>query len=123
MEETSVRKAWVALLLLLALGREARAGTAAQAKRHFEEATNAYNLGEFKRAAEEYREAYRIKPAAAILYNIAQAYRLGNEPEQALFFYRSFLRNDPATRNRCEVEDRIQKLEQQLAQQKAPPND
>jgi hypothetical protein len=97
-----------------------------EAKRHFEEGTKHFNLGEFARAASEYRAAYTAKPDPVFLYNIAQSYRLGNDLERAVFFYRSFLRNMPKAPNRREVEDRIVKLEAQLAAQRsvtnAPPN-
>jgi tetratricopeptide (TPR) repeat protein len=93
------------------------------AREHFEEGTRAYNLGEFKHAAEEYREAYRLKPDPALLYNIGQAYRLDKNVEQALFFYRSYLRNTNDPSHREEVEQRIAALEQQQKQQQAPPNE
>ena len=77
------------------------------------------------RRAEEYREAFKGVHDPVILYNIAQSYRLGGNTEQALFFYRSFLRNVPNDPSRPEVEERIRKLEQQLIEQHtmvpAPP--
>jgi tetratricopeptide (TPR) repeat protein len=93
------------------------------ARQHFEEGTRAYNLGEFKRAADEYREAYHLSADPALLYNIAQAYRLDKNAEQALFFYRSYLRNSPNSSHQQEVEQRIRILEEQLKQQQAPPNE
>jgi hypothetical protein len=97
-----------------------------EARRHFEEGTKAFNLGEFQRAVTEYKAAYNAKPDPVFLYNIAQAYRLGSDLANALFFYRSFLRNAPETPNRAEVERRIAALEKQIAEQKAlataPPN-
>jgi tetratricopeptide (TPR) repeat protein len=108
--------------LLLLCGRAAAQDDSSAARRHFETGTRAFNLGEFTTAAEEYRAAYKLKPDPAILYNIAQSYRLSKNTEQALFFYRSYLRNanDPAHRE--EVEDRIRALEEQQKQQQAPPN-
>jgi hypothetical protein len=58
-----------------------------------------------------------------LLYNIAQAYRLDKNIEQALFFYRSYLRNAVDSRGRHEVEGRIAGLEEQQKQQQLPPND
>ena len=124
----------VGLVVVLVLGLAPRVATAAdsapsasdQAKKHYEEGTKAFNLGEFPRAVVEYKAAYNAKPDPVFLYNIAQAYRLANDLTNALFFYRSFLRNLPAAPNRREVEGRIKTLEQQLAQQhavtQAPPN-
>src|SRR5438105_2708531 len=63
----------VAALLVLGLPAPRALGdsAAAAAKRHYEVGTAAYDLGEFVRAAEEYREAYRAKPQPALLYDIA----------------------------------------------------
>jgi tetratricopeptide (TPR) repeat protein len=98
-----------------------------EAKRLFEEATADYNLGKFAEAAELYKQAYQAKSDPAILYNIAQSYRLANDFKNALFFYRSFLHNLPAGVNRNEVEDRIRKLEDQLEKERQlkehPPNE
>lgn len=63
----------------------------------------------------------------ALLYNIAQSFRLANEPDKALFFYKSFLSSVPDTPNREEVNGRIAELERVVAEQKKakerPPND
>jgi hypothetical protein len=115
--------------LLAASSARARAAPpseAEQARRHFEAGTKAFNLGEFKRAVEEYKAAYNSKADPVFLYNIAQAYRLDNNLQQSLFFYKSYLVNSPRAPNRREVEERIHKLETQLAEQRAltsmPPN-
>jgi hypothetical protein len=91
---------------------------AQDARRHYEEGTKAFNLGEYPRAVTEFKAAYNAKPDPLLLYNIAQAYRLGADPSQALFFYRSFLRNMPAAPNRKEVEGRIRTLEKQVEERK-----
>jgi len=110
------------MALLVALLPAARAESpAAAAKRHYEAGTTAYNLGDFLTAANEYREAYKARPLSAILYNIAQAYRLGGDFKQAVFFYRSYLRNVTDSPNRAECEERIRTLEAELAAQQAGP--
>lgn len=95
-------------------------------RKHYEEGLAAYELGEFVRAAEAYKAAHRIRRDPALLYNIAQAYRLGNDLEKAVFFYRSYLRAVPNAANRKEIEERIKALEAQSQIQKAvaaqPPN-
>ena len=91
---------------------------AAEARRHYEEGTKAFNLGEFPRAIAEFKAAYNAKDDPSLLYNIAQSFRLEGDATQAIFFYRSFLRNMPATPNRREVEGRIRTLEKQLEDQK-----
>jgi len=113
------------MALLAALLPAARAESpAVVAKRHYDAGTTAYNLGDFLTAANEYREAYKVKPLPAILYNIAQAYRLGGDRKQAVFFYRSYLRNVPASPDRAECEERIRTLEAEMtANQAAPPKE
>jgi tetratricopeptide (TPR) repeat protein len=118
---------WLALVVIVGAVAPAHAdGNSAEARRHYEEGNTFYSLGDFQHAAEEYKAAYKAKQDPAFLYNIAQAYRLANDAPNALFFYRSFLRNMPTAPNRREVEDRITKLEAQLAQRdaiaKQPPN-
>jgi tetratricopeptide (TPR) repeat protein len=83
----------------------------AEARRRFEQGTRAYALGEFQRAITEYRAAYNAKPHPAILYNIGQAYRFAGDLPQALFFYRSYLTNQPNAPNRRDLERRIHDLE------------
>jgi tetratricopeptide (TPR) repeat protein len=117
----------VATLACLLTARQARGDENSElAKRHFEEGTKAFSLGEFPRAIEEYRLAYSAKPEPPILYNIAQAYRLSGDLAQALFFYRSYLHNLPDASNRSEVEGRIATIDEQIRTAKVvttqPPN-
>jgi hypothetical protein len=112
----------VPLMVVLLIGGPAAAQTdsaAAEARRHFEEGSKAFSLGEFQRAVTEYKAGFNLKPDPVFLYNIAQAYRLAGDLANSLFFYRSYLRNDPTASNRKEVERRIHELDQQLAQQRA----
>ena len=115
---------WLGVVLAVGLlGTAAQAAppdaAVVEARKHFEDGTKAFNLGEFDRAIAEYKAAYNAKPDPVFLYNIAQSYRLSNDLSQALFFYRSFLRNQPNTPNRKEIEERIRQLETQISQQKA----
>ena len=107
--------------------RAAPADTESEAKRYYQDGTKYYNLGDFTKAIENYKKAYELKPDVVFLYNIAQAYRLALDLPQALFFYKSYLRNSPQAPNRVEVENRIKEIEATLAKQKEisaqPPND
>ena len=99
--------------------------TSDEVRRHFEAGSNAFNLGEFTTAVEEYKAAYKLHNDPVFLYDIAQAYRLANDFNQALFFYRSYLHNRVDPPNRAEIEERIRVLEEQRAQRKKleqPPN-
>jgi tetratricopeptide (TPR) repeat protein len=115
--------------LILCAALVARAQTPSdtdQARKHFEAGSKAFNLGEFKRAVDEYKAAYNSKADPVFLYNIAQAYRLDGNLQQSLFFYRSYLSNSPKAPNRREVDGRIRQLEAQIQEQRAvttaPPN-
>ena len=59
------------------------------------------------------------------LYNLGQSYRLANDPEQALYFYRAYLRTSDDPPNRKEVEGRIAVLEKLMVDKQslaAPPD-
>jgi len=92
----------------------------------YDQATSAFDLGDFPRAIQLYKAAYGKKPDPALLYNIAQSYRLANDLAQSAFFYKSYLRKAPNAPNRREVEERIRKLEAQVERQHevvtTPPN-
>ncbi|MCA1664623.1 MAG: hypothetical protein LC659_10200 [Myxococcales bacterium] len=90
----------------------------AAARQHYEAGLAHYNLEEYRDAVVEFEAAYRLRPDPVFLYNLGQAYRLGDNPEQALHFYRAYLRTLPAAPNRAEVEGRITDLEQVVAAKK-----
>jgi tetratricopeptide (TPR) repeat protein len=82
-------------------------------------------LKEYKAAIEEFEAAYRLKPDPVFLYNLGQAYRLADDPEQALHFYRAYLRERPGASNRKDVEERVGQLEEVIAAKKTaaqPPD-
>jgi tetratricopeptide (TPR) repeat protein len=97
------------------------------AKAHYEKGTTLYDLGKYLEAAREYEEAYSAKNDPALLFNIAQAYRLGGDSPAALRTYRSYLRRVPDASNRQDVERHIANLQRVLDEQKrastAPPTD
>ena len=116
---------WIAGGLLLA--RVAWAGTTPEQRKigreHYGAATTHFNLGEYEQAADEFRLVYKAVPEPSVLYNIAQSFRLAKNPQQALFFYQSYLRSaPPQSPTRAEVERRVKDLQSQLAgNAPAPP--
>ncbi len=100
---------------------------AAKARVAYDDGKKAYNLGEFDRAVELWKQGYEYKDDPIFLFNIGQAYRQNGDHQKALFFYRAYLREDPRARNRDDVEARIAELGKLMeAQQNAvesPPSE
>jgi tetratricopeptide (TPR) repeat protein len=119
-----------ALVLLSAAARaEGQQITPAQKqemKLHYERATRAYDVGKYQEAIEEYQKAYEIGGDPPMLYNIGQAFRLSDQPAEAVRFYRRYLLRSPNARNREDVERKISDLERTIEEHKraaavAPP--
>jgi len=81
---------------------------------HYERATRAYDVQKYQEAVAEYQKAYEIGGDPAMLYNVAQAYRLGDQLTEALHTYRRYLQRSPTARNREDVERKIADLEQTI---------
>jgi tetratricopeptide (TPR) repeat protein len=69
-----------------------------------------YNLNEFSEALQDFKEAYRLHPDPAFLFNIAQCERQLGDFDEAIKFYRSYLRNKPEAPNAKEVQKKIDEL-------------
>jgi hypothetical protein len=83
----------------------------AEARRIFRRGQAHYNLNEYAQAADDFEGAYRLFPHPVFLYNAAQAHRLAGNDERALYFYRVYLRVEPKSKMRAEVQERIAALE------------
>ena len=81
---------------------------------HYERATRAYDIQKYSEAVEEYQKAYEIGGDPAMLYNVAQAFRLNDQVSEALHAYRRYLQRSPNARNRADVERKIGELERTL---------
>lgn len=96
-----------------------------EAKALFEAASRSYDMGQYDDAAAGFRRAYELTGSPEVLFNIGQAYRLAKKYEDALLFYRSFLRRSANPSSRTDVEKRITELEEIIARQQreaaAPP--
>ena len=125
MVNVSTRAAGLAFALLAAaLLAPARAEAQATAKELYQHAQAAYDLAKYNDAASLFEQVYEQRPdQKVLLYNIAQAYRLGNNSDKALFFYRQYLKFAPTAKNRPEVEQRIGELERALSEQRRGPNE
>jgi tetratricopeptide (TPR) repeat protein len=128
---TSSRASAIAISVALAVALPAWSAAAtpeetAASREHFQKGTAFYDLGKYLDAVREFEAAYQAKPDPALLYNLAQSHRLAGNPEQALHFYKTYLRYVPKAPNRAEIEGRITALEklaeQKSATQSTPPN-
>jgi tetratricopeptide (TPR) repeat protein len=87
----------------------------AAARAHARQGLAFYDLNHFQQAYDEYEQAYLIEQDAALLYNMGQCQRkLGNNDE-ALHFYRTYLRRVPKGPSAIEAEKRIRELEDATA--------
>jgi len=90
---------------------ESEAEKKQQAKDHYEMATRLYDVGKYGEAIAEYEQAYLLIEDAALLFNIGQAYRLWDRPEDAIRAYKNYLRRRPDASNRVDVEKKIADME------------
>jgi tetratricopeptide (TPR) repeat protein len=109
----------LALLLASAAPARARVDEAAEsARQHYHAGTKLFDLRRYREAAAEYEAAFEAKEDPALLFNIAQAYRLAGAYEDAVASYRSFLRHVPEAANREQVLARIKELQELAAAQR-----
>jgi tetratricopeptide (TPR) repeat protein len=87
-----------------------RAEDADKAREHYSVGLRAYDLGKYDEAIAEFEQAYRYKDAPGLLYNIGQAYRLSNRPEEAIRYYRTYLERKPDAANVADVQSKIDRL-------------
>ena len=85
------------------------------AKEHYTRGTSFYDLGRYDDAIKEFEAAYQLKNDPAFLYNLAQSYRQAGNHEQAVHFYKTYLRYVPKAPNRADIEEKIKSEEQLVA--------
>ena len=111
-----------AVAAFVAMGRSAQAQLTPQQKQeihqHYDRATRAYDLGKYPEAVDEYQKVYEIDGDPVMLYNIAQAYRLNDQPQDAIHFYRRYLQRSPDARNREDVERKIASQEKVIEEKR-----
>jgi hypothetical protein len=99
----------------------AGASAARDARRIYDEATAAFGLGRYAEAAEKYEAAFAIRPDPALLYNAAQAYRLGGNKPRALELYRNYVRLYPDGTNATDARTHTESLKKAIEEEKAHP--
>ncbi len=92
------------------------------AKEAYERATAQYALGKYNEAALIFERAFELKPDPAILYNAAQAHRLGGNKQRALELYQSYLRLYGDRGSRIEVQRHVEALQAAIDKDRAASN-
>lgn len=91
-----MRTEFLAVLLCMALPSFSLAAAPdAAAKQAAIEGRKAFDTGRFDEAITRYEEAYRLKPAPNLLFNLAQSHRRAGHTEDALSYYRRYLETNP----------------------------
>src|SRR5258706_6885134 len=54
-----------------------------------------HDAGDYAAAVDAYKEAYVLAPSPGLLFNIAQAYRLAGNCDEAAWMYRRYLDTNP----------------------------
>jgi tetratricopeptide (TPR) repeat protein len=66
--------------------------------------------GKFAEALEAYKAAYVLAPSPGLLFNLAQAYRLNGDCDDAAWMYKRFLETSPRDDMRALVNEHLEKL-------------
>lgn len=96
-----------------------------EARGHFKLGKAYQDQGAFERAAEEYKLAYEADPRPEMLFNIAQAYRLAKQKEQAIEYFKQYLAKQPSGAGADEARRHVvtlqKELDEEAAAKQAPP--
>ena len=112
--DSHVRSVLVLVLVLLSSSTGRSQTPADDAREHYKKGTAAYNLGKYAEAAQEYELSYRATLDPALLFNVAQAYRLAGDRKKALTAYKSYLRSAPDGDKRELAEAKVHEIEAAL---------
>jgi tetratricopeptide (TPR) repeat protein len=96
--------------VLAALGTRASADPDPAVRDLVERAQRHFDLGEYDDAIAGYRAAYRADPRPALIYNLAQAYRLEGDCVTATVLYRNFVRLAPDSDYRPMAEQHLTEI-------------
>ncbi len=114
----------LSVLLLTALPSGARADDArTEAKAHTDLGRVAFGRGDFRKALDEFQQAYEAAPVPELLYNIGRCQGELGLREQAIASFRKYLAAKPDAEDREAVDAKIEELSHALPppQQPQPP--
>jgi tetratricopeptide (TPR) repeat protein len=70
-----------------------------------------HDAGDYTKAVAAFKEAYVLAPSPALLFNIAQAYRLAGNCDDAAWMYRRYLDTSPDSEHRALAEQHLSSVE------------
>ena len=115
---TALRSAVVVIVTLIlaiapiaAHGDDARTGIPAKARTLADRGRAAHDAGDYTGAIAAFTQAYVIAPSPALLFNLAQAYRLQGNCDDAALMYRRFLATNPGPEQRALAETHLASVE------------
>jgi tetratricopeptide (TPR) repeat protein len=82
-----------------------------KAKQLAEHGRAMHERGEYDRAITAFKEAYVIAPSAGLLFNLAQAYRLQGNCDDAVLMYKRYLATNPSVDARAIAETHLATVE------------
>jgi tetratricopeptide (TPR) repeat protein len=85
-----------------------------EAGAHYQRGVEQFSLGNYEDAIVEFKLAYAAGGPPGLLFNIAQAQRAAGHAQEALAYYKEYLRLVPEAPNRSEVETRMADIEVEL---------
>ena len=101
------------LVLVWALPASAQEDDVARARVLFQEGNAAYDAGRFQEAAEKMKAAWELVRSPALAFNVGRAYERMSEYDEAIRFFRMYLRRGrPTDAERADVQARITALQQ-----------
>jgi hypothetical protein len=89
------------------------------ATQKYEEGEIHYQLQEWEKALEKYKEAYRLTRSPEMLFNIGQCYRMLKKYDEAIKSYKAFQRELPNSPQHDSVTSLIKLSEEELKKQQA----
>ncbi|HEY4238941.1 MAG TPA: hypothetical protein VGM88_03965 [Kofleriaceae bacterium] len=94
-------------VLLVASVAHADDDVPARARALAEQGKQAHERGDYATAIASFQAAYALSPTPALVFNIAQAYRLSGDCVDAALLYKRFLETDPSTEARAIAESHL----------------
>ena len=87
------------------------------------EAKKAFDLNDFPTAIAKYEEAYKLKSAPGLLFNLGQSHRRAGNLDRATFYFRRYLETNPPAAQARATEEVLTQVEAQLASSKTAQAD